>query len=374
MVHDTVNPLHGGSIERSMQIGKALFERGHQIDLLTLKKKFDKEYAIRNGVNKYFLLNSFKIKYIIPLFSFKRVSLICREYDVIHISKNWSLLVFFISVIAKKNKIPYIFSPMGWVTFKNNKSVIFKNIFFRLCTKYILKHCNACITVSNNEFIDCKNIINNVIKIPNGFDKKNFQKPIINTFKNNFKLLNKKTFLFLGRMHPIKGVDILIESFINLHKINKDWQLVLIGPQNEYRTLLENIVKSSLCKERIFFIDPLFDEQKIQAYYACDVFVVPSRYDAMTIVAVEAAACGKPIIITETSDFQELYESGGSIQVAANIEEITFALNQAILSTDEELTTIGNNAKVFVNDNYEWNIQVRLIEDVFKDDFFKAKT
>ena len=89
MVHDTVNPLHGGSIERSMQIGKALFERGHQIDLLTLKKNFDKEYAIRNGVNKYFLLNSFKFKYIIPLFSFKRVSLICifQVYIFFSISK-----------------------------------------------------------------------------------------------------------------------------------------------------------------------------------------------------------------------------------------------------------------------------------------------
>ena len=373
MVHDTVNPLHGGSIERSMQIGKALFDRGHQIDLLTLKKSFDIEYAKKNGITKYFLLNSFKIKYLIPLLSFKRVSLICRDYDVIHISKNWSLLVFFISIIAKKNKIPYIFSPMGWVTFKNNKSVIFKNIFFRLCTKYILKHCNACITVSNNEYKDCLKIIDNVIKIPNGFDENHFKSPVLNNFKNNFNLLNKKTFLFLGRMHPIKGVDILIESFINLHEINRDWQLVLVGPQNDYRILLENIVKSSLCKESIFFLDPLFDEQKIQAYYSCDVFVVPSRFDAMTIVAVEAAACGKPIIITETSDFHELNEIGGSLQVEATVEGVSSALKKAIMSTDNELITIGAKAKIFVNDKYEWNIQVGLIEDVFKNGILKAK-
>jgi len=374
MVHDTVNPLHGGSIERSMQIGKALFDRGHRIDLLTLRKDFDKDYAKRNGVTNYFLLNSIKINYLIPLFNFKRISSICSEYDVIHISKNWSLLAFFISIIAKNRKIPFIFSPMGWVTFKNNKSVFFKNIYFRFCTKYILKNCITCITVSNIEYNDCKKIINNVIKIPNGFDKIQFESPILNNFKINFNLFNKKTFLFLGRMHPIKGVDILIESFINLHEINRDWQLVLIGPRNDYRIILEDIAKSSVCNESIFFLDPLFDEQKIQAYYSCDVFVVPSRYDAMTIVAVEAAACGKPIIITETSDFNELNENGGSIQVAATIEGITFALKKAINSTNEDLITTGTKAKIFVNDKYEWNIQIDLIESVFKNGIIKAKT
>ena len=61
--------------------------------------------------------------------------------------------------------------------------------------------------------------------------------------------MNKKTFLFLGRMHPIKGVDILIESFINLHEINRDWQLVLVGPQNDYRILLENQETKLICLE-----------------------------------------------------------------------------------------------------------------------------
>jgi glycosyltransferase involved in cell wall biosynthesis len=365
MVHDTIDPSHGGSIERSMQITKALVDRGYHIDLLSLKRNFHQDYAKKNGINKYFIFKSIKFKYLLPLINPFTLAKICKDYDIIHISKNWSLLSFFVAKIAKKNNVPYIFSPMGWVSFTNNKSQLFKEIYFKFCTNFILKNCYYVITVSNNEYIDCCNYIKNVIQIPNGYRQDDFNLPHINDFKKKYNLLDKKIFLFLGRMDPIKGVDLLIKAFNDLHYKNDEWQLVLIGTKNKYRNTLIKNVENSKCKDKIFFIDPIFDFEKVKAYYACDVFVIPSIHDAMTIVAVEAAACGKPIIITKSSDFKEIYLSGGAIETDATINGITSALSKAIDLNNDDLKEIGINAKDFVRKKYEWNYLTILYENIF---------
>ena len=172
-------------------------------------------------------------------------------------------------------------------------------------------------------------------------------------------------------MDPIKGVDLLIHAFNNLHYKNDEWQLVIIGTKNKYRNELIKYAEKSICKEKIFFIDPIFDEEKVKAYYFCDVFVIPSIFDAMTIVAVEAAACGKPIIITKTSDFKEIYLSGGAIEADASINGITKALSIAIDSNINDLKKIGTNGKYFVTKHYEWDNLANIYENIFNLNFKK---
>ena len=152
MVHDTIDPLHGGSIERSMQVSKSLAERGYQIDLLSLKRNFNLDYAKKNGIKDIYIYNSIKLKYLLPIINPITLMKLCKEYEIIHISKNWSMLSFFVALIAKKIKVPYIFSPMGWVSFTNNKSEYLKKIYFKYCTKFILINCYYTITVSENEY------------------------------------------------------------------------------------------------------------------------------------------------------------------------------------------------------------------------------
>ena len=114
---------------------------------------------------------------------------LCKEYEIIHISKNWSMLSFFVALIAKKIKVPYIFSPMGWVSFTNNKSEYLKKIYFKYCTKFILINCYYTITVSENEYNDCCKYIKNVIRIPNGYRQNDFIIPKNNDFVIYFSLL-----------------------------------------------------------------------------------------------------------------------------------------------------------------------------------------
>jgi glycosyltransferase involved in cell wall biosynthesis len=157
-------------------------------------------------------------------------------------------------------------------------------------------------------------------------------------------------------MDPIKGIDNLITAFMNLQAYASDWQLVIIGPRNDYRSRLEEVVRNSNGSHSVFFVDPMFGKEKIDAYFSSDVFVVPSLFDAMTIVAVEAAACSIPVLITETSDFKSLYENGGAIQVSPTVEGLELGLLKIFGSKDEELKEMGRKGCEYVSRSLEWRI------------------
>jgi glycosyltransferase involved in cell wall biosynthesis len=102
MVHDAVYPLYGGSVERTMKISKSLVSEGNEVDLLTLSRGFDSEYAKSNGIKNTFFIRSIRIKYLVPFFNFKYFKSFFENYDIIHISCNWSLLSYFVSIVLKR--------------------------------------------------------------------------------------------------------------------------------------------------------------------------------------------------------------------------------------------------------------------------------
>jgi glycosyltransferase involved in cell wall biosynthesis len=367
-IDDEIYPLAGGSAERTLKIASSLVKFDHNVDLLSLNRKFDIDFAKSNGINNYFLLKSFRLyrKYYVPLIPLFKLNSLVKKYDVVHISKNWSLLAFFIAFLANYNKIPFVYSPMGFINTFNNQSVIFKKIFLKLFTSFILNKCKYCIVVSKNEKKDVLGIINQkskVILIPNGFVGKDFiSVPENNNFRNKNNLSSKKIILSLSRMDPIKGIHNLISGFIEFQKTHTNWQLVIVGgPKNNYYEKLKNL---SFNNKDISFINPLFNDKKIEAYYACDLFIIPSIFDAMTIIALEAAACRKPIIISKSCDFDELFDNNACLQIIPNQKSIKEALERAD-SDPELLNTLAKNAQNFVYSNYEWNLLAKKYNETF---------
>ena len=367
-VDDAIYPLAGGSAERSMRIAKSLIDQNHIVDLISLRKDFDFDFAKKNGINKIFLFPSIKLKYIIPFVNFNYIDKIISKYDAIHISKNWSFLAFFIAISAKRKNIPYVFSPMGFITIHNNKSKLLKYLFLKYCTNRIIKNSNLCITVSSKEFNDCLSLIKNrsrVIQLPNGFLAKDFLEVTNSNFCEINNISEKKIILALGRMDPIKGFHLLIEAFNNISKDFYDWQLIIIGPDNDYRRKLIMRANQLESKDSIKFLDQQYGDDKRNAYYACDIFVIPSIYDAMTIVAVEVAACGKPLIITNTCDFSGLIDAKGAIEVPPSVDGITDGL-KTLINNDNLLIELGQNGKKYVFENLEWSQLAISYDNIFK--------
>lgn len=365
-VIDEMSPIFGGASERTYQISRYLGLAGANIDLLTTKSHLDREWVSKlSGGNAYFL-NALHLRYLFPFGARKWLNQNISNYDVVHISKNWSLLASLTAAVAVKHKIPYVFSGMGFVAI-HNRSKMLKRFYKKYLTIPMIRHASACIAVTEEEKADLINAGANpekVYVIPNGIIPENFLHKDDEHFRKKHSLGNRKTMLFIGRMDPIKGVHLIIEAFKCKHHILGEWCLVLVGTQTAYRKQMERLAVELGLKDSIIFLDPIFGEGKSEAYHAAEFVVVPSIKDAMTIVAPEAACCAKPVLITNTSDFGELARCGGAIEVDPTVEGLASGL-ELMVDKACDRKGMGKNGFEFVVGNYKWEFQAQKYMTLF---------
>ena len=271
------------------------------------------------------------------------------NYDIVHISKNWSILAYQASKAAKKHNIPYVFSAMGFVSI-HNRSRVLKSLYKRYVSIPMIIDAAACISVTKEEKLDLLAVgaqAEKIHVIPNGIIPEDFLVKDESSFKKKYGLDGKKIILFIGRMDPIKGVHLLISAFSNLSETKKDWCLVLVGTKTAYRKKMEHKVTTLKLNKKIRFLNPIFGDEKSIAYNASEFVVVPSVKDAMTIVAPEAACCSKPVLITSTSDFSGLSQNGGGLEVPPTVEGLTKGLDY-MMSDDTDLSEMGERAHQYV--------------------------
>ncbi|HIF58093.1 MAG TPA: glycosyltransferase [Rhodospirillales bacterium] len=122
----------------------------------------------------------------------------------------------------------------------------------------------------------------------------------VSEFKNEFpNLNNKKYLLYLGRIHPIKGIDILIKSFAAQQGLLSDMQLVIAGPdQVGWQAELEQLAISLGVADKITWTGMLSGDIKWGAYHCADAFVLPSHTESFGIVVAEALSCRLPVLIS----------------------------------------------------------------------------
>ena len=99
-------------------------------------------------------------------------------------------------------------------------------------------------------------------------------------------------------------------------------------------------------------------KEKSAAYHASEVLVIPSRKEAMSIVALEAGICGTAVIMTDECGFPEMVDAGAAIEVPADAGSLTDALSSS-LSDRAKLKVMGCEAKKFISENYTWKMAAK---------------
>ena len=128
------------------------------------------------------------------------------------------------------------------------------------------RNAKKCIAISNREIKDyLKYGVNkkNIITIPNGIDVNHYSKnypPSI--FRKKYNLYSKKIILFIGRIDEIKGTDLLINSFIKIHKDLNDYQLIICGFDGGILEKLKDTCKKNNIELTFFILPTHVDLQK----------------------------------------------------------------------------------------------------------------
>lgn len=114
------------------------------------------------------------------------------------------------------------------------------------------------------------------------------------------QLRGKHLLLFLSRIHPKKGCDLLIEAFARIADAHPAAHLVIAGPSDpDTLNALQQLASCLLKPDRITWLGMLRGDEKWAAFHACDAFILPSHQENFGIAVAEALGCGKPVLISD---------------------------------------------------------------------------
>jgi glycosyltransferase involved in cell wall biosynthesis len=163
---------------------------------------------------------------------------------------------------------------------------------------------------------------------------------------------DEKYFLFLSRIHPKKGADILINVYIDLIKnsslpINEWPTLVVAGPglETDYAKELLNKVLENKLMDKIKFTGMLSNDSKWGAFYGAEAYILCSHQENFGISVVESLACSKPVIISnQINIWREIDASGAGIICDDNEASLKQAMLKWFELNNEHKMQMGKNA------------------------------
>ena len=158
--------------------------------------------------------------------------------------------------------------------------------------------------------------------------------------------------LFLGRIHPKKGIDLLISAFAKA-ALGTRWRLAIAGPDEmpHYLAELRRIANDIDTDVQIDFIGPLYGEEKFRWIKRAWIMAVPSLSEVIGMVNLEAAACGTPTITTVDTGLYD-WEEGGGMLIDPTIDSLVHALKRAAAWNREEREQQGRRSRQLVTQRY----------------------
>ena len=243
--------------------------------------------------------------------------------DIIHSGHIWV-----ISSIACKYNVPVVVTSHGTDVIGLQKGDRFKKM-----AEYVIKRAKKIIAVSNENCRLIKEIFpeSNPEVIHAGYDPKVFNIQEYNKqeilSKYGIEYTNQKIVLYAGRLSGLKGVDILL----NAAKIYENENIItVIAGNGALRKELRKQAKDLELKNT-YFIGHKSQRTLKKLYNIADVFAMPSRMEAFGLVAVEALACGTPVVCTEAGGMKEyITEKVGKIVKTEDYEGLAKALMEIL--------------------------------------------
>jgi glycosyltransferase involved in cell wall biosynthesis len=183
------------------------------------------------------------------------------------------------------------------------------------------------------------------------------------------QLQDKRFLLFLSRIHPKKGIDLLIEAFAQTSNIQSDLQLVIAGPdQVGLSTELQKLAKKLGISDKITWTGMLKGDAKWGAYYCAEAFILPSHQENFGIVVSEALSCSLPVLISnKVNIWQEIAKDNAGLVVADTVDGCVDLINQwQNMDDDGKAEMRGNAYRCFIN-RFEITKAVMSLLSVFED-------
>jgi N-acetyl-alpha-D-glucosaminyl L-malate synthase BshA len=293
----------GGTEIATYNIAKYLGKRGHEVHIITqinveqLKGVEEEKFYVHSIKFKKIPLLGIMIFWIKVLFTLKKI-----KPDIIH-AQNLDMGVG--GVLAK------LFLKIPYVVYGRGTDVYSPWIFKKTISKIIIKNAGAAITLTEDMKKEMTKIYSRDISvIPNGLDINKFNNLSKENIRRSMNISNdEKIIIFVGRLHPIKGVEYLIESMDFIRQNDVKTKLIIVG-DGVGRKKLEKLVNKFDLSKNVLFVGIISNEDIPKYLTLSDILVLPSLKEGFPNILLEAMASGLPIVATNVGGIPEIIKNG----------------------------------------------------------------
>ena len=334
------------SIELNIQFNK----NGYKSILVSTKsKKYIKKIA---DVYQYPRIGPYRIYYSYALS--RELVDVLGNFDVVHGHGFYVGTNYLFGLKCRKKNIPLVYHVHGifepWIL---NRSKWKKRIVHFLFEDANFKYASLWRALTNKEAdqIRSQGIAAPIVIAPNGIHLDQFD--CIN--ESTIEGKTKNRMLFLARLHPKKGLDMLVAAWAGLGSLVKDWELLLAGPdENGHQKEIQSLIDEKGLKGSVKFIGTVTGSDKVALIKSSDLFVLPSYSEGFSVAILEAMACRIPVIATEACNFPEIATDGGGWECDVSVQGIQKSLAEAVCCGEDELKERGKLGRKLVEKKYQW--------------------
>jgi glycosyltransferase involved in cell wall biosynthesis len=218
----------------------------------------------------------------------------------------------------------------------------------------------ACLRVTSDDELQSVRgfgLKNPVALIPNGIDVEDYAALPSPAEAEALlpELKGRRVLLFLSRVHPKKGLTVLLRAWASLGAARRDFVLALAGPdQRGHTDELKLLVDELGLKETVVFPGALFGEKKLAAYALSELFVLPSFSENFGVAVAEALAAGLPVVTTTATPWKNLGERGCGWCVDATVEQLAETIRAALSLSKRELAAMGAKGREWMRQDFSW--------------------
>ncbi|NET72554.1 MAG: glycosyltransferase [Sphaerospermopsis sp. SIO1G2] len=377
----SISLIYGGPSQMILGLSPALAKAGTKVTILTTNTNGDSgQESLDVPLNVPIQQDGYEIIYFrcAPFRRYKfSVDLLkwlknhAHNFDIAHLHALYSPVISAAAMICRQQNLPYILRPLGTLDPADlQKKKQLKKLYTALLERANIEGAAAIHFTSEQEAniserfgVNTKDLVIPLGVVP--------QQKIDADVKFKLGIPEDKTvILFMSRIDPKKGLELLIAALEKLLNQGFDFHFVLAGtnPQDPiYEQKIKSEIENSSLQDYTTVTGFVTGETKIGLLQTADLFVLPSYYENFGIAVAEAMVAGTPVIISDQVHiYQQIIDSESGWVGKTSVESVVDLLTTA-LSQPQECQRRGLNAQEYAMNNFSWDAIAKQIIRAYQD-------
>lgn len=280
--------------------------------------------------------------------------------DIVHNHSLWSMVNVATGWVVPGKRAKLVVSPRGTLSVWALAHSKWRKKLLWPLQKRVLERADLLHATSEDEYEDIRRagFKPPVLVAPNGIDL-----PVLAERQTGQSM---RTLLFLSRLHPIKGLENLLDAWSVLEKSHPNWQLRIVGPGDAIYITSLQARASGYGLHRVEFTGPLYAEDKSAAYRNANLFVLPTHSENFGMAVAEALSHECPAIVSHGAPWSGLEHEGCGWWIANDVDSLSSTLDTAMSLPAAELHAMGARGRAWMQRDFSWDAIAQEMEAAYR--------